>query len=682
MRSSTPLSVGGLALAGIVIASVAVISATGGDTSVADRIALASVKRGTVASYVSAAGNTIDTGVRDLAFGAEGTVEKVYVKVGQKVRRGKVLAQIDDTIAKENYEAAKAALAAAQETLDDVENGTATTGGAAAPGAGGAGGAGGSGTGAFGGGTGSGGAGGARPPGGGTGGGAGAGNTGGSGPGSGNAGGSGSGNTGGAGAGAGNAGGYGSGTSTGGGGPVACPTPSVRPSGQVTTRPSSPLGSRSSATARPSSRPAAAAAAAAANTGASAANKGASAANKGASAASIGLVAYRGGDHGGADPQPGPAPTATPRPHPHPKPSGPHRPARPHGASAPNPEVSVSILPTAPSRQPSATPSPSGGSSSACAPGQGGQGQGGQGQGSQGQGGQSQGGQGQGGQGQGSQGQGGGAHRRAGFGGGQAGQSGQGAQAGQSGQGAQAGQSGQGAQAGQGGQGGQGGQRGQGGGARLTEAQAEAQVSQATSELAEAKEALAGVRIKAPADGTVMSVAGTVGSRYASGTFITLGDLDDLQVQAMFTESDIRFLKVGQAATVTLATRPGQEYPGTVAHIDPTATTSDRLVRYGVTIVLNSRPARLLLGQSATVRVTTGEAADALYLPSQAVRAQGDGTAVVTVADGGTHLPRTVKVGVRGDSYVEITGGLSEGDQVVLPGASTAFPDEGFPAAR
>ncbi|GAB3909274.1 hypothetical protein GCM10027612_84960 [Microbispora bryophytorum subsp. camponoti] len=136
MRPSTPLSVGGLALAGIVIASVAVISATGGDTSVADRIALASVKRGTVASYVSAAGNTIDTGVRDLAFGAEGTVEKVYVKVGQKVRRGKVLAQIDDTIAKENYEAAKAALAAAQETLDDVENGTATTGVGAASGAG------------------------------------------------------------------------------------------------------------------------------------------------------------------------------------------------------------------------------------------------------------------------------------------------------------------------------------------------------------------------------------------------------------------------------------------------------------------------------------------------------------------------------------------------------------------
>lgn len=565
MRSSTPLRAGGLALAGIVIASVAVISATGGDTSVADRIALASVKRGTVASYVSAAGNTVDNGVRDLAFGAEGTVEKVYVKVGQKVRRGKVLARIDDTIAKENYEAAKAALAAAKETLDDVQNGTATAGGASAPSAGGSGFAGGSGR---------------------------------------------------AGAGAG---------APGSGGPVPCPAPSVRPSGQEPTRPSQPS-PQPSATARPSYRPAAAAA------------------NTGASAASIELVAYQGGDHGGSTPRPTPAPTVTahphprPHPHPHPRPSWTHHPAPTGGTSTPDPGTSVSIPPTPPAH-PSATPSPSSsGSSGACAPGQGGQGQNPQGQNSQGQG--------------------GGAQGRAGFGGGAQGRGGFG-----------------------GGQGGQAGRGGQGGGARLTEAQAEAQVSQATTELADAKEALDGVTIKAPADGTILSVAGTTGSRYTSGTFITLGDLDDLQVQAMFTESDVRFLKVGQAATVTLPTQPGQEYPGTVSHIDPTATTTNRLVRYGVTIVLNKRPARLLLGQSATVRVTTGEASDALYVPSQAVRAQGDGTAVVTVADGGTQTRRTVKVGVRGDSYVQITGGLSEGDQVVLPAASTAFPDEGFPAA-
>lgn len=360
------------------------------------------------------------------------------------------------------------------------------------------------------------------------------------------------------------------------------------------------------------------------------------------------FAAYRGGEHGGSGPEPGPTPTSSPSRHPHPTRT--HRPNPAHdGRTGPDPEVSISIPPTAPpgqkpgqpSGKPSSSPRPSPGRpSGACAPGQGGEGQNPQGQGSQGQGGQ-------------------GTQGRTGFGGGRSG-----------------------GQAGQGGQDGRGGQAGQGG-ARLTEAQAEAQVSQATTELAEAKEALAGIRIKAPADGTVLSISGDTGSHYTSGAFLTLGDLDNLQVQALFTESDIRFLKTGQTAVVTLPTQPGREYPGTVAHIDPTATTSDRLVRYGVRIDLDSRPARLLLGQSATVKVTTGEAADALYVPSQAVHVQGDGTAVVTVADGGgAQVRRTVEVGVRGDTNVEVVTGLSQGDRVVLPTTTTAFPDEGFPAPR
>ncbi|WP_182877775.1 efflux RND transporter periplasmic adaptor subunit [Microbispora sp. H10670] len=643
MRSSAPYRVGGLALAGIVIASVAVISATGGDPSDAGRMSLASVRRGTVTAYVSAAGNTVDTGVRDLAFGAEGVVEKVYVKVGEKVRRGRVLARIDDTIAREDYEAAKAALAAARETLDDVRNGTATSSGGAGAGTAAAGSAHGTGTGS------------------GAGAGAAGSNTGApsgrSGPGTTGAGATGAGTTG---AGAGSAGRGGSG-----GGQATCPTPSAHPSAHPTAQPSPRPTARPSA--RPSSGtraravsswdvdrvPAAATAllAAYAPTGGTSTVLAISqdteiyAGDGTTGTASSMLVSYQGGgSEPKPDPKPEPKPTSSPSRHPHPHPTRTHRPNPGHdGRTGPDPEVSISIPPTAPPEQspgqqgkPSAAASPSPGRpSGTCAPGQGGQGQNRQGQ-----------------EGRGTQG-------RTGLGGGQSG--------------------GRGGQAGQAGQDGRGGQAGQGG-ARLTEAQAEAQVSQATTELAEAKEALAGVRIKAPADGTVLSIAGTTGSRYTSGAFVTLGDLDNLQVQALFTESDIRFLKTGQPAVVTLPTQPGREFSGTVAHIDPTATTSDRLVRYGVRIDLDSRPARLLLGQSATVRVTTDEAADALYVPSQAVRVQSDGTAVVMVADGGAQVRRTVGVGVRGDTYVEVVTGLSEGDQVVLPATTTAFPDEGFPA--
>lgn len=126
MRSSTPpaaVRVGGLALAGIVLVGAGMIYLGGGDASSETRVEPASAKRGTVVSGVAAAGNTVDAHTRDLAFGASGTVEKVYVKVGQKVRKGQVLTRVDDTIAREEYTAAKASLAAAEETLDKLESG-------------------------------------------------------------------------------------------------------------------------------------------------------------------------------------------------------------------------------------------------------------------------------------------------------------------------------------------------------------------------------------------------------------------------------------------------------------------------------------------------------------------------------------------------------------------------------
>jgi RND family efflux transporter MFP subunit len=207
--------------------------------------------------------------------------------------------------------------------------------------------------------------------------------------------------------------------------------------------------------------------------------------------------------------------------------------------------------------------------------------------------------------------------------------------------------------------------------------QAEARVKQAQAELTDATKELAGVRIVAPADGTVMSVAGAVGDSAGTGAFLTLGNLDGLQVEALFTESDIGSLKPGQQAAITLATRQGEKYTGTVTGIAPTATTGDRLVRYGVTIAFDEPPANLLVGQTASVTVIVAESAEALYVPAQAVRVR-DGVSRVTVQGG---AERVVETGVRGDRYVEITSGLSENDRVVLPGGAAGgeFPDSSWP---
>ncbi|GAA1710482.1 efflux RND transporter periplasmic adaptor subunit [Nonomuraea bangladeshensis] len=215
-----------------------------------------------------------------------------------------------------------------------------------------------------------------------------------------------------------------------------------------------------------------------------------------------------------------------------------------------------------------------------------------------------------------------------------------------------------------------------------TKEQATANVDRAEAALEEAAEAVRATRILAPAAGTVLSVAGAPGDQAGTGTFISLGDLDELQVQAMVTESDVNRLQLGQQAAITLATRPGERHTGTVTAIAPTATRDGQLVRYSVTLAFDEPPTGLMLGQTASVTVTTDAAADAIYVPAAAVRSRPDGAQVITVRSGGRDLAKVVETGVRGDQYVEVTSGLTERDQVVISDGTTGeFPDGAWPDA-
>ncbi len=204
------------------------------------------------------------------------------------------------------------------------------------------------------------------------------------------------------------------------------------------------------------------------------------------------------------------------------------------------------------------------------------------------------------------------------------------------------------------------GSRGGSGGDALAAAQQ--QFNNAQLALLQAQQRLAGCVLTAPIAGRVISIAGTVGSQARSGGngFIVLGDVQDTEVQAQFSEADVASLAVGQPATITLPNRT-EPVTGKVTLISPVGTASGRLVRYGVQIAFDTVPADLVFGQSAAVAVTTAQATGVLYIPSSAVTG---GT--VTVRAGGRDQRRTVVVGLRGDRYTEIRSGLDEGEQVVL----------------
>jgi macrolide-specific efflux system membrane fusion protein len=173
-------------------------------------------------------------------------------------------------------------------------------------------------------------------------------------------------------------------------------------------------------------------------------------------------------------------------------------------------------------------------------------------------------------------------------------------------------------------------------------------------------------RISAPTSGIVASVATqegeTVAASLAAPTFVTLVDLARLEVWAYVDETDIGRIAVGQAARFTVDTYPGHEFDGRVTAVYPQAEIRDNVVNY--VAVVNFDPPRgrtLRPVMTATVRIATETRDGVLAVPRRAVRRDQGRTFVLTPAG----ERRTVAVGTRDETHVEVLSGLREGDEVV-----------------
>lgn len=206
--------------------------------------------------------------------------------------------------------------------------------------------------------------------------------------------------------------------------------------------------------------------------------------------------------------------------------------------------------------------------------------------------------------------------------------------------------------------------------------------------------------LTAPVAGTVASVSGTVG-QYASGGssaasasssssssstastassgFVELTDISTLDVKVGFTETDAPKVHVGEAATITLDALTGQSFTGTILSLDTNQTVVSNVVTYYAKASFDTASASIKPGMTASVDVVLDKRDNAVTLPTSAVPTSGT-TATVTVrGSDGKDTARSITIGLRGDSAVEITNGLSAGDQVVVTSSAASATSTGFP---
>ena len=215
----------------------------------------------------------------------------------------------------------------------------------------------------------------------------------------------------------------------------------------------------------------------------------------------------------------------------------------------------------------------------------------------------------------------------------------------------------------------------------LREMQLEMEIAQL--DLDEANNDLAGAVIVAPFDGVITEVSVSHGKKVSSGTVaVQIADPDRFEVEAKVTETDIFQIKRGGEAWVQVNVLPGVSFPAKVTHISPTATIESGVVNYKVKVEIESPESaqqehqevkqeeaadyQLREGLTITVNLVLEERNNVLLVPNEAITHQGDETYVQVLKDGVIE-PCLITTGLSNCQYTEVTNGLSEGNQVIVP---------------
>ena len=242
---------------------------------------------------------------------------------------------------------------------------------------------------------------------------------------------------------------------------------------------------------------------------------------------------------------------------------------------------------------------------------------------------------------------------------------------------------------------------------RAAQENAKASYDQAFSAVNQSRDMYSKTTIYAPMDGIVSQLISELAERVSGSTFtlgtqiMTIADLSKMEARVDVGENDIVMVGIGDTARIQVDAFPNQTFVGTVSRIANTATTTGAGTQSEVTTfevrvsIAGADTVQFRPGMSMNADIETETHNDVLSVPIQSVtvrmpkmdkkeEAPKEGEAqlstnkskqrekeedklaeIVFVVSGGKAKAVKVKRGLSNDSYVEVSGGVKEGDEVV-----------------
>lgn len=215
-----------------------------------------------------------------------------------------------------------------------------------------------------------------------------------------------------------------------------------------------------------------------------------------------------------------------------------------------------------------------------------------------------------------------------------------------------------------------------------TEKAAQAQVAAAKAGVTNANVTLGYAAVTAPISGRIGRAMVTEGALVGQGEATQLATIQQIHpLYVNLTQSSTEILRLKEAlangtlsrdgsnaAQVRVFTEDGREYAHTGKMLFTDLSVDQSTGQVSVRAELPNPQGLLLPGMYVRVQLEQAQRANALAIPQQAVTRNEKGNFVMVVADDGSVAPRPVQIsGSQGTDWV-ITGGLKNGEKVMVDG--------------
>ena len=226
-----------------------------------------------------------------------------------------------------------------------------------------------------------------------------------------------------------------------------------------------------------------------------------------------------------------------------------------------------------------------------------------------------------------------------------------------------------------------------------------------------ARQNLEDATVRAPVDGTILSKSVSLGQIVTSATgafgrdtsIVSMANLLRVRMRVNVDEADLANVRPGEPATIRVDAVPSRTFDGVVEKVEPSAVVNQGVTFFPVLVTIDNHERLLMPGMNGEVTIVASRKPNVLAIPVDAVRPSNELVAIARVfqrpADslresispallpasstttsaggakfavvampGGSYELRAVRAGATDLEWIEVLGGVREGERVVMLG--------------